>query len=78
MKIHGHVADCIRSQSAKLNTDPSKYAVQLMSCLFSIDEMVNGNPSGVTNSKDEGRRNSIKKLDPQRMKYIHGMIQLCS
>ena len=32
--------------------------------------MVNGNPSGVTNSKDPVRRRTIKKLDTNRMAYI--------
>lgn len=40
-----------------------------MGCMYSVDEMVNGNPSGCTNSKDE---KNIKKLDPNRMKYING------
>ena len=41
-----------------------------MSCLFSTEEMINGNPSGVTNSKDPVRRRTIKKLDTNRMAYI--------
>ena len=75
VKIFGHVVDCLKLQSAKLNSDSSKCALQLMSCLFSIEEMVNGNPSGVTNSKDEGRRNSIRKLDPNRINYVRGNYQ---
>ena len=42
VKIFGHVVDRLKLQSAKLNSDSSKCALQ--SCLFSIEEMVNGNP----------------------------------
>lgn len=62
----------IKLQSAKLCTDSSKCALQLMSCLFSAEELVNGNPSGLTNSKDETRIRTIKKLDVNKIKYIRG------
>ena len=39
---------------------------------MAIHHLYNGNPSGLTNSKDEVRRKTIKKLDPQRIKYICG------
>ena len=45
-----------------------------MSSLFSIEELVNGNPAGVTNSKDETRKRTIKQLDPIRMQYIQSMM----
>ena len=71
--ICGHSVDRLKLQSAKLQGDPSKCALQLMSCLFSVEELVNGNPSGHTNSKDDIRKKTIKKLDPERIKYISGM-----
>lgn len=71
--ILGHTTDKVKLQAAKLHSEPSKCALSLMSCLFSDKELVNGNPSGKTNSKDEDRQKSIKKLDPGRIKYIRGM-----
>ena len=72
--IYGHKVDRLKLQSAKLQCDPSKCGLQLLGCLFSPEELVNGNPSGITNSKDEMRQKSIKKLDPLRITYIHGML----
>lgn len=72
MQICGHSIDRLKLQAAKLHSDPAKHALQMMGCLFTIEEMVNGNPSGVTNSKDDQRKRTIKKLDPNRIKYIHG------
>lgn len=43
-----------------------------MSCVFTAEELVNGNPSGHTNSKDESRIKTIQKLDPERIKFING------
>ena len=74
--IYGHSTDRLKLQTAKLQSDPSKCALQLMSCIFSPEELVNGNPSCVTNSKDEVRRKTIKQLDPMRMKYISGRSSL--
>lgn len=62
----------LKLQAAKLQSEPSRCALQLMSCLFTAEELVNGNPSGVTNSKDPVRKGTIKKLDPKRIKYIIG------
>lgn len=59
-----------------MQTDPTKCALQLTSCLFTVEELTNGNPSGVTNSKDEARKRTLRKLDPIRMKYITGKIIL--
>ena len=44
----------------------------MMSALFSPGELVNGNPSGFKNSKDEVRRRTIKRLDPSIMLHIKG------
>lgn len=55
-----------------LNKDHGKCALQMMSCLFTLEELVNGNPSGNTKSKDENRKESVRKLDPDRIKYICG------
>lgn len=63
VRIHGWLVDRLKLQSAKLHSDPSRCALQLMGCRFSIDEMVNGNPSGVTKSKDECRKKTIKRLE---------------
>ena len=65
--------DDIKLQQAKLHPDPAKCALQMMAVLFTTKEMVNGNPSGLTNSKDENRRKTIQKLDANRMKYIIGI-----
>lgn len=73
--IYGYKVDRLKLQSAKLQCDPSKCGLQLLGCLFSPEELVNGNPSGITNSKDEMRQKSIKKLDPLRITYIHDYIE---
>ena len=51
--IHGKKVDQLKLQQAKFNPDEAKCALQLMSILFDPEELVNGNPSGFTNSKDE-------------------------
>ena len=71
-EICGISVDPLKLQSAKLHRKPGKCALQMLDCLFSTDELVNGNPSGLTNSKDEARRKTIKQLDPERIKYICG------
>ena len=58
---------------AKMQGDPSKAALKLLGCLFKPVELVNGNPSGTTNSKDENRQKTIQKLDPRRIKYTEGI-----
>ena len=70
--IGGQKVDRIKLQAAKLQTDATKCALQLASCLFNLEELTNGNPSGVTNSKDEICKRTLEKLDPKRMKYIIG------
>lgn len=52
--------------------DPSKAALKLLACLYAPEELVNGNPTGSTNSKDLKRVATICKLDPERMKYLKG------
>ena len=47
-------------------------ALKLMACLFTKDELVNGNPSGESKSKDERRQKTIKKLDSTVLRYIEG------
>ena len=64
----------MRLANAKLQADPGSAALKLMDCIFSTKEMVNGNPSGVTRSKDEARQRTIQALDPQRMRFIDGMM----
>ena len=51
--IHEKKVDELKLQQAKLNLDETKCALQMMSALFSPEELVNGNPSGISNSKDE-------------------------
>lgn len=70
--INSHKVDRLKLQSAKLQSDASKCALQLLGCLFSAEELVNGNPSGTTTAKDVVRKRTIKKLDPVRMNYIIG------
>ena len=43
-----------------------------MACLFTKEELVNGNPSGETSSKSEQRKMTIQKLDTSIMRYIEG------
>jgi hypothetical protein len=67
--------DQVRLQNAKLQSDAGGAALKLMDCLFSTEEMVNGNPSGVTRSKDAARQKTIKRLDPEKMRYIDSILQ---
>ena len=62
--------DAVRLANAKLQPDAGSAALKLMDCLFSTTEMVNGNLSGVTRSKDETRQRTICALDPQKMRCI--------
>lgn len=70
--IHGRRIERMKLQLAKLKDSPCKCALQMMSVLYTVEEMVNGNPSGITNSKDEKRQSSIQKLDRDIIKYIQG------
>ena len=69
--------DPLRLANAKLQGDASSAALKLMDCLFSAEEMVNGNPSGSTNSKDPTRQTTIKPLDARKMAYIYGVFCYC-
>lgn len=64
--------DPVKLANAKLQSDPGTSALKLMDCVFTTEEMVNSNPSGVTKSKDPTRQKTIKRLDPTKMKYIDG------
>ena len=44
--------------------------LKLLAALFSEKELVNGNPSGVSKSKDTLRHKIIKRLDVDRMKTL--------
>ena len=44
--------DKLKLANAKLQNDAANTALKLMDAVFSVEEMVNGNPSGVTKSKD--------------------------
>lgn len=59
--------------NAKLQSEPGTAALKLMDCVFTTEEMVNSNPSGITKSKDPARQKTIRALDPIKMKYIDGM-----
>jgi hypothetical protein len=67
--------DQVRLQNAKLQSDAGGAALKLMDCLLSTEEMVNGNPSGVTRSKDAARQKTIKRLDPEKMRYIDSKLK---
>ena len=64
--------DPVKLANAKLQSDPGTAALKLMDCVFTTEEMVNSNPSGVTKSKDPTRQKTIKRLDPTKMQYIDG------
>ena len=68
--------DQVRLQNAKLQSDAGSASLKLMDCLFSTEEMVNGNPSGVTRSKDTARQRTIKQLDPEKMRYIDSKFEV--
>ena len=69
--------DPVRLANAKLQKDAGNVALKLMDCIFSTKEMVNGNPSGVTRSKDPTRQKTIQALDPEKMTYIDGTFPVC-
>lgn len=67
--------DPVRLQNAKLQSDDAgSAALNLMDCLVSTEEMVNGNPSGVTRSKDPGRQRTTKQLDQEKMRCSLGVL----
>ena len=62
--------DELRLAHSKLMPDPHHAALKMMDCLFAIEEMVNGNPSGNTKSANPDRKSTIFPLDASKMKYI--------
>ena len=58
--------------NALVQPDAGKMARKLLSSLFSLPELVNGNIRGETTSKDLTRLRTIQRLDPLRVKYIRG------
>ena len=72
--IGGKPIDKLKLQAAKLHKDPAKCGLALMSCLFTAQELVNGNPTGTTRSTDETRIQNIQQLDPKRMSYIQSNV----
>lgn len=72
--IGGHGVNRLRLAQAKMLGEPSKAALKLLACLFTPEELVNGNPTGTTNSKDIHRQQTVKTLDLERMRYIEGIL----
>lgn len=64
--------DPLRLAKAKLCASAEAAALKLMDCVFSTEELVNGNPSGKTKSHDSSRQQTIRMLDPAKMRYIDG------
>ena len=55
---------------AKMQGELAKAALKLLACLFTPEDLVNGNSTGTTNSKDVHRQQTIKTLNLERMSYI--------
>lgn len=64
--------DGVRLANAELQPDAGSAVLKLMDCVISVAEMVNGNPSGVTCSKDETHQKTICPLDAQKMSGMIG------
>ena len=45
-----------------------------MECVFSTEELVNCNPSGITKLRDTMRQQTIKMLEPAKIKFIDSML----
>ena len=54
--VCGQNVNRLKLATAKLQNDPSKCALQLVAVLFTAEELVNSNPPGFTNSKDEAQK----------------------
>ena len=65
--------DQLKFTNAKLQSDPDLCVLKMIDCLFSMEELVNGNPSGVTKSQDVNRKATVEVLDPEWMKVTWGM-----
>ena len=72
--VCGRHVNRLKLATALVQPTPVAMALKLMACLFTKAELVNGNPSGITNSKVEQRQKTIKKLDPTILHYIEGNV----
>ena len=63
--------DELRLANAKLMPDAHQAALKKLDCLFTVEELVNGNPSGNTKSQNPDRISTIKPLHGQKMQYIY-------
>jgi len=72
MESCGRSVDALKYQSALLHNDEGKCAQKLLDLLFDTAELVNGNPSGHTNSTDPARQKGIKRLCESPISYICG------
>lgn len=72
LKFGTHKVDMLKVVNAKLQSNPVSAALKMMDSPFSTEELVNGNPSGITKSRDSIRRATVQALDPGRIKYIFG------
>ena len=50
----------VKLANAKLQKEPGIATLKLMDCVFTMSEMVNGNPSGVAKSNDPVRQRTIQ------------------
>ena len=66
--------DPVRLESAKLQPTAGTCALKLMDCMFTLEELVKSNPSGVTKSKDPDRACTLSILDPHRMTMVSACI----
>ena len=62
--------DQLKLTKVKLQSDPGSSALEKMDYLFTTEELVNGNPFGVTMSKDANRKVTVQVLDTEQMKFI--------
>ena len=69
-EISGTVVNKLKLAHALIQKDARSMGLKLMGCLFSDKDLVNGNPSGITKSKNEHRVKTIQRLDSTRMSYI--------
>ena len=70
--VCGRQVSKLKLANALVQPNPRAMALKLMACLFTKEELVNGNPSGETSSKSEQRKRTIQKLDTSIMGYIEG------
>ena len=71
--INGVAVNRLQLANALLQPNPTKMALRLMSVLFTVKELTNGNLTGRTNSKDRDRIATIKSLNPKMIAYIRGI-----